>query len=408
MFLSFESLETLPIIKKMPFSGIEKRILGFVVLLSTSIVLFTAITLLVLHFTSPKKEEVKVIQSTIKKTMPIKSTEIKYDSLEQEALLISAEAYLRKGNVTKAGAFLEKIATIKNPSVRQRRITADLLLHQGRIAEAKMYLDVLIKEEPKNPFTASLYIQTLSPQVILKSPLDSIAKGFSKNPDVLYAAAKTIHSVAPMEATLFLIESLNNNPLFHKSLFMLGKLYLETASVKDLRKAESMFVRATSVAPDSSSYWAALGITQQELWETSDTLEESTFLKSERAYLRAIQLKPQSSTNLYNLAELYSGSEKHQIQSEELYLKALKNSPSFWNASFKLGLLYAKNRKFSGAIEQFNMALLSSQDNIRILHQLAAAYESSGDIVESQRVYKQIVAIDPKDNISLYKLKIIK
>ncbi len=409
MFLSFESLESLPVIKKLPFSGIEKRILGFVILFSSSIVLFTAITLLLINIKSPnaheKKTDTKLPTSvTTNEEQPSKE----YDPLEQEAILITAEAFLKKGNIEKAGEYLEKLSHINDQSAKQRRITAELLIHQGKLSNAQAYLMELRNEEPNNATTAKLYVKTIAPQTLISTPLETIVKGFSKNPDVLLAVAQTVIKTAPNEAITFLTEALTASPSHDKSLFELGSLYLFNDNVKDIPKAIPLLSKAVMIAPDSAKYSSALGLAEFQMWENSFPQEKKLFNDCEIHLKKAVTLEPNSSNNLYNLAELYSYEDSFSLQSEDLFLKAIKISPTFWNASFKLGLLYLKKRKYEGAINQFNNALALSKDNIRILHQLAVAYEKTGNTVKSQQIYKQIVTINPKDNIALYKLQIIK
>jgi len=412
MFFSLESLESLPIIKKLPFSSLEKRILGLVILVSTSVVIFSITTILILQLSSPKNLNTENTASSGKKSTVENETKVlvekEYDPLEQEALLMAAEAYLKSGNTEKAGDFLERISTIKNQSFRQRRITAELLVAQNRLSEAQQHLVELRKEQPRNLHIASLYVQTVAPQTLLTTPLDSIVPGFSKESEILYAAGLTTKSTSPKDAALFLIEALNNSPQMHNALFLLGSLYREEIQLKDLHKSIQMLLRAVDSAPDSAAYWSALGLAQLEQFETADTPLPETFNKAEIAFKKAIKLQPNSTNHLYNLAELYSLENNYHFLSEELYTKAIKQSPSFWMASFKLGVLYSKNKKYNGASEQFWNALKYSQNNIRILHQLAVSLENSGNTTESQSIYNQIVTLDPKDQIALYKLQLMK
>ena len=151
-----------------------------------------------------------------------------------------------------------------------------------------------------------------------------------------------------IKRSLSLKRLLRLNPDSHEPYYNLGMSYFESRQFDYGADSFEKCIRLKNNLPEAYFF---LALCRQRLGGTD------FFEKSEKNYLRAIELKENYSAAYYNLAILLETKQNHSVESskkiEDLYLQALKHQPDFAQASFNLGAHYYELREFEKARERF-------------------------------------------------------
>jgi tetratricopeptide (TPR) repeat protein len=128
---------------------------------------------------------------------------------------------------------------------------------------------------------------------------------------------------------------------------------------------------------------------------------------AKKSYLTALALNPRDFNTRYNLGELYYSVLADTQNAFREFNEALKENPAHVDANFKAGLICLQNNMTKEAIRYLKSALQPDQSNIRILFQLAVAFERLGSKNEAIDVYKKILTIDDLNTIAKEKLRLL-
>lgn len=128
---------------------------------------------------------------------------------------------------------------------------------------------------------------------------------------------------------------------------------------------------------------------------------------AKKSYLTALALNPRDFNTRYNLGELYYSVLADTQNAFMEFNEALKENSNHVDANFKAGLISLQNNMAKEAIRYFKTALQSDESNIRILFQLAVAFEKLGDKNEAADVYRKILSIDDLNTIAKEKLRLM-
>lgn len=401
MLFSFDAIESLPLFKKLPFTSMQKRILGILLISTTSIWVF-GLTLLILFRLNPAQETTDLAhESTIEDSVIVYN----YSDVEISAFLRQGETLITQKRYNEAGELLEKLSYIEEPSREQLLLTTKLLQVHNKPLDARKSLTRIMNKYGNDEEIAVEYLKTFPENELLPPKWESITPNYVESPKVLYTVAEKIKQNHPQEAISLLKNALTWERKSAKSHYLLAVLYRRIEGTTSLATAHFHAKRSVELASDSGNYHAEYANILHTLYEQSPAGNTKLYNQAEKEYKKAIDLLPTNSTVLYNLGELYSLKKKRHREAESCYLQALELSSDFWQASFKLGILYLENEKYTGATKHLHNALKHNALNIRILHQLAVSYEKNGNKDQAQSTYKQILTINPKDDIALYKLK---
>ena len=402
MFFSFDAIESLPLFNKLPLNSKEKRILGIVVLLSTSIVIFT-VTFFVLynHFKVNNKIDERI--DKIEEAIP----QYYFDSLEVEAILNECNNLIKANKLNEAGALLEKLSYIEEPSFKQMVISTKLLIAQGRKEEAQKIAYKLLQEDPYNRNLALLYLSTMNADELLSSDWRKLFKPeIYQHPIIITKVASIVEEKSPNTAIALTREAIKADPLNYRALSLCGKLLSEQKNIALLDEAIRYLNKATKINPTFVNNWVNLGYALQE--KCSFKYDDETFVQSEKAYKKALDLEPTSIIAMYNLANLYIDNNVKDVAAESLLRQALAIKEDFWQANFKLGVLLLKHKKLAGAKKALEQANTDNPNNIRIMQQLAVLYEIEKNNNKAKEMYTKILSVDPQNEIALFKTNFYK
>jgi tetratricopeptide (TPR) repeat protein len=127
--------------------------------------------------------------------------------------------------------------------------------------------------------------------------------------------------------------------------------------------------------------------------------------QAKKSYFTALALNPRDFNTRYNLGELYYSALGDTEKGLREFKIALKQNPGHVEANFKVGLICLHNTMLKEAIRYFEVAQANGPENVRVLMQLAVAYEMLGDKAAALRAYKTIADIDALNSIALQKIR---
>lgn len=131
------------------------------------------------------------------------------------------------------------------------------------------------------------------------------------------------------------------------------------------------------------------------------------YRNAEREYEVALSMNPEDYNTWYNLGELQFRIQNRPQVAFKSFEKALALEPTHASAHFKTGLILFHNNQYKEAINHFKTSLDNSPQDVKVLLQLAVAYEMIGNNGLAQSVYRNILGIDPLNRIARQKLSII-
>ena len=171
-------------------------------------------------------------------------------------------------------------------------------------------------------------------------------------------------------------EILAGEPQNHEVWDLLGVLYMQ---VGEYQNSENCITRAIEIKPEvyylenlallymksekyeqsagiyeilvrnncKYEYWFSLGMAYKNLSQWDD---------AKNAYLKAIELNPQSHESYFNLAYLYFN-DNEPYEAVKCYEKALKITPDDWESEYFLGLAYMQCKNYKDGLKCFEERL---------------------------------------------------
>lgn len=131
------------------------------------------------------------------------------------------------------------------------------------------------------------------------------------------------------------------------------------------------------------------------------------YKKAKHEYEITLKINPDDFNTLYNLGELLYTVENDSVEAMQYFQKAIDQNPEHYKAFFKKGIILFRNAQYKEAAVHFLRAHSIEPSDIRVLLQLAAAYEKLDQWNNAVKTYDQILKIDPLHRIASHKIDII-
>ncbi len=125
---------------------------------------------------------------------------------------------------------------------------------------------------------------------------------------------------------------------------------------------------------------------------------------AEKSYRTALALNPNDFNTHYNLGELLYTFRSDRRKALEQFREAVTLAPDHPEANFKIGLICLNNDLLKEAALHLRRAQQNDPENIRILLQLAVAFERLESRNKALDVYQRIRLIDPLNRIANQKI----
>lgn len=289
-----------------------------------------------------------------------------------EALM---ETYKTIQNYEKAMEYanLIKIHPLAN-NVQSNENIAMILLEEGKSEESIELLKTLLTEDPNN--------------ITLKKEL-SLA--YEKNKDFNHAC--DIYKKILDEATA---SNVNQIHLELSNIYSNWAMYNFTQG--DNEECFKHFTTAIKYFDQNPDIYYRLGQVNYLIKNFNEAILQ---------YKKAIELNPQDSEYYYVISECYR--EIDSIYEQRKYLlESLKYNFENAQVHYNLSIIYDMQNDKANAIMHINKAIELNPNFIEAKHQLALMLEHAGDREGAAKVYEEILAIEPENEIAISNLKMLR
>ena len=387
--------DLIPVLRKSLLNDREKRVVAAVIIISLPLTMFFIsfrVSSIILEnryarLTAQDEEEYPYMQRAVNA-----AGHIVYNAIELEALHSFLMQNFERGNLNKA----EEVARLILRNVPDDDLSHFMMarINIGRQQFARA-TNIIGNLEKRNFMPDSL--RTLRIMMASAADLPQLASDAHElSVTQLAAIAQRFMDLQNNAAArTFLDRALVRDSTNTDALFVAATWYI---SQKEFTIAERIVRKALEVDPTSSRILGRYAILLQETGRINQAVE---------AYVSALRRNPFDSDLMYRLGDLFLTELNDRNNARRYFLRTLELSPNSWEVYFKLGLISAQESDNSAAIEYFNRANGISPNNLRIMHLLAASHERNNERENALRIYRQILEINPLDDIALYKIRLL-
>jgi tetratricopeptide (TPR) repeat protein len=184
---------------------------------------------------------------------------------------------------------------------------------------------------------------------------------------------------------------------FTEARYQLARLYMNRPNAQNAHylAARDQLLRLLQVKPLDPRSHSRLGMIYYYLQQPS---------LAENSYKLSLTLNPEDYNTHYNLGELYFSGYNDDLRALEEFKKTVQLQPDHLAANFRIGIIALKNNDLNQAIRSFEIARNQAPENVRVLLQLAVAFEQKKLLPEAELIYKKILAVDELNEIARQKL----
>jgi tetratricopeptide (TPR) repeat protein len=321
--------------------------------------------------------------------------------IDLEAHTLTAERYLNNGNPEKAIPHLQRILANKKKNLQTQKDLAYAYLDAGKYPDALKQYNSIIENEPPESISVDIYARkgitlfysgnielskTVLTECLSRVPGNAEAECF------LGQIAATIQSDS-LEARRYLEKATQTDSSYVEGWYQLGRYWMQKEAYM---KAREYFLKAIHINPLHGKSHSGLGMVYYYLNHPQ---------LAKISYQTAIALNPYDFNTQYNLGELFYSTLADTTAALISFKKAITENPNHCEANFKTGLICLQNGMSKEAVGYFKKALESDPGNIRMLIQLAVAFEKSELREDAVRIYTKILSIDELNNLARHKIK---
>jgi tetratricopeptide (TPR) repeat protein len=239
---------------------------------------------------------------------------------------------------------------------------AQIQKKRGNYSEAVKYIQKAIERDPESIYLHKeltiLYLYQKENQKALQV-VEQILKKYPDNIDFLSILGKINQGMRNLDNAKNAYEKvLKLDPKQKEIYLILGSLYMNK---NDKAKALKVYKNLVKNFPKSYVGYFFLG----------KIYAETQYIKSEKAYKKALEIEPALEEARFELIQLYINNKKWG-NVEKLYKEILEKDPDNIKAGLGLGLYYAKNReekKAENLFKQFGERSLLDSNIIRHIFQ---------------------------------------
>lgn len=390
--------------------NIIKKVSSISFVLCISIVIVTAIIQrLSLENNVKDTESIQnetVIQS--RKNTSVNSGKPLLTPIDIEAHKIAVEHAHNTSKPTEAIAHLIRIISVENENRKAKLQLATLYYKIKEYEKAEKIFHDLLDEEIQDTLlgrTMARFGFTLFLSGKIEQSISQLDSTISLFPDEAEAYIYRGHIAAYLDRSDDTAERLfkkalkldpdNLQPLYHLARFYMNK---PAVSKEDYLKTRQYLLRLIEKEPLCAKYHARLGMVYYYLEQ---------FELAKKSYQTALLLNEHDFNTHYNLGELYYTFFKDSKKAAQEFTKTIELKNDHVEAHFKIGLIALDNNMAKEAINHFKTALQHAPRNIRILLQLAVAYEKINMKEEAVATYNSILDLDILNDIAQQKIKLL-
>ncbi len=293
---------------------------------------------------------------------------------EKESSLSLATAYMEGGLFRESIILFEKLLQNDNNDSIDGLVKARYgmaLFHGNRTEESINNLRRCMEENPKN-VEAACFLGQIEATVKPGSPL----------------------------AARYFMDALEIDSTYTEAWYQFARYIMNKPDCKrgDYVTARDYLLRVLANEPLNAKAHSRLGMCYYYLQQPS---------AAQKSYETSLALNPYDYNTYYNLGELFYAVFNNTAEALRAFKHTVELKEDHISANFRIGMISLGNNMLREAVHYLEKAHTSDQDNIRILLQLAVAYERLGKYEETMQSYRKVLRIDALDDIAKHKLLLL-
>jgi tetratricopeptide (TPR) repeat protein len=326
----------------------------------------------------------------------------KIQNIDLDAHKRTAEYYIRTNDFEKAIPHLERILSISAKDRITRTKFGSALLETGQYDAALEQFEMLQMKDSVDSLSSRICSRKAITLFYLgkieesETTLNQCIQSDSSNAEAFCfrGQIEATRSLPSEKALTDLHKAILLDSSYIEARYQLARYYM---SMQSYDTARLYLLEALDIDPLHEKSHSRLGMVYYYLNE---------FELARKSCLTALALNPEDFNTLYNLGEVYYSNDD-TARAMKYFMQAVKHNPGHVEANFKLGILLLMNNQVKEALFRLEQANKNSPDNIRIMHQLAVAYEKMRMLNDALMVYKKIIEINDSNPIAREKIKLL-
>lgn len=323
--------------------------------------------------------------------------------IDIEAHLHAARHYLDTDRPSKAVGHLLRVAPAISGEVSVRLDLASAYLESGRFEQAHHELSLLRDQSLPDSLKALVEARhglTLFYLGKVRESLEQLKDCIKEHPDQPEAycyLGQVEAAVEPssVDALEHFRRAIALEPAYGEARYQQARYFMAQG---DYARCRDSLLQLLRIEPLHVRAHSRLGMAYYYL-EDADM--------ARKAYRTALALNPKDFNTHYNLGELLYTFYDDPRGALAEFADVLALDPNHAQANFKTGIICLENDQFKEAAKYLERARRSDPDNIRILLQLAVAYERLGLVRKALRTYEAVAEIDAVNEIARQKIRML-
>ena len=389
----------------------EQKLIKQVFIISSGICLLFIVITLIMHRIAYNKINAEVIiEEPIENDLSFLYRSKNEDLLpiDIDAHKVAANHYNNDINYIKIIKHYLRILSLESENRKIKFDLATIYLKSGIYAEAEKVFAEILLDKQKDTLTEKAMARYAINLFYLGKIERSVEK-LNQTIENYPLSAEAYCYKGQVEASLdmtsdkaehYFKKSIELNPYFAETWYQLARYYMNKpkADSLDFLEARLCLLEQLKLEPLNAKAHSRLGMVYYYLGKPG---------LAEKSYQTALTINPDDYNTHYNLGELYYTFFNDSIRAMSEFLNAVKINKHHTEANFKAGLVSLENENYKEAIRFFKTALEQSPSNVRVLFQLAVAYEKNEMVTDAISIYNSILNFDALNEIAHHKLKLL-
>lgn len=304
---------------------------------------------------------------------------------------------------------LTRILSIESDNYEMRMKLAETYIEAGMYQKAEDLFNelIIIKKETKN--TIPCNVEAMYGLVLFYNGKLKMAHEKLSSLIATKACSEAYCYLGQIEASInrtqmraeeYLKKAIEIDPKNYEALYQLARYYMNRPDVDSsyYKLARKNLVELISEEPLNIKAHSRLGMAYFYLDQPA---------LAEKSYLTSLSLNNKDYNTRFNLGELYYTVYSDNIKAMQQFKLALQLNENHVDANFRCGLIMIENGQYKEAVNFLLKAHENDPSYIRVLLQLAVAYEKLNLKEKASNSYKKVLALDELNDVALMKIRLL-
>lgn len=402
------------ILEKFNLQPEEEALIKKVLLISVAVFIGLLVILGGLNYLEARKISAKIKESHIEKVTEEIDLETFYKRNSKNILPIDLEAHkqaaLGDTSLKNKIHHLTRIISVEPNNYEMHLKLAEAYIEAGQYQKAENLFNefMIIKKEKKESLPCNIesmyglvlfyngkFKQGHEKLISITSSSNACSESFCYLGQIEAAINRTEGKAEEYLKKALELDSTNIDAIYQLARYYMNRPDVDSTYYKIARK---YLVEILAVEPLNVRAHSRLGMVYYYLDQPS---------LAEKSYLTALSLNNRDYNTRFNLGELYYTVYKDNQKALRQFKLALDLNPNHVDANFKSGLIMIENGQYKEAVNFLLTAHNNDPSFVRVLLQLAVAYEKLNLIDKAIDSYKKVLTLDELNDVALMKIRLL-